>query len=555
MFSPRLIRCDARHRDMPDALRSSLPLSLAILGSRVLGLVREMVFAALFGAGAVADAYQVAFRVPNLLRDLFAEGALSAAFVPTFTAALSNDSRARAELLADLVMSALLVVTGLLTTLALVFAHPLVSLMTDAMAGDAAKLALAVQLTQIMLPILVVVSLAAVWMGMLNAQRRFVVPALAPALFNVVSIAVGVGLAIAGRSATEAIVAWSIGTMAAGIAQAGIQLVALMRTGYRPRLRLRGIAADAGVRRIVGMMAPAVIGIAAVNVNVFTNTIFAAELGDGPVAQLNYAFRLFYLPLGVFGMAIATVTMTEISAEAAKGDRTALVQRTRDGAWASWMLTSASAVGMFVLAEPIVRLVYRWGATSVADATAIAEVLKYYVLGLVPYSLVKLYAPVFYGIDRARVPMVASIVGVAVNLGFNWATHRELGAPGIALGTTLGALVNVGILWVMTRRVAAGEGDATGWLRNAAALVVANTLLGGIAWACLHAGTRIDTTGAWGQRGVDAIVLGIAMLVGFVGFALVLRSFGYPGAARLVAMPASLVRRLRGRTARAAGQP
>lgn len=540
---------------MPDALRSSLPLSLAILGSRVLGLVREMVFAALFGAGAVADAYQVAFRVPNLLRDLFAEGALSAAFVPTFTAALSNDSRARAELLADLVMSALLVVTGLLTTLALVFAHPLVSLMTDAMAGDAAKLALAVQLTQIMLPILVVVSLAAVWMGMLNAQRRFVVPALAPALFNVVSIAVGVGLAIAGRSATEAIVAWSIGTMAAGIAQAGIQLVALMRTGYRPRLRLRGIAADAGVRRIVGMMAPAVIGIAAVNVNVFTNTIFAAELGDGPVAQLNYAFRLFYLPLGVFGMAIATVTMTEISAEAAKGDRTALVQRTRDGAWASWMLTSASAVGMFVLAEPIVRLVYRWGATSVADATAIAEVLKYYVLGLVPYSLVKLYAPVFYGIDRARVPMVASIVGVAVNLGFNWATHRELGAPGIALGTTLGALVNVGILWVMTRRVAAGEGDATGWLRNAAALVVANTLLGGIAWACLHAGTRIDTTGAWGQRGVDAIVLGIAMLVGFVGFALVLRSFGYPGAARLVAMPAGLVRRLRGRTARAAGQP
>lgn len=533
---------------MPDALRSSLPLSLAILGSRVLGLVREMVFAALFGAGAVADAYQVAFRVPNLLRDLFAEGALSAAFVPTFTAALSNDSRARAELLADLVMSALLVTTGLITTLALIFAHPLVSLMTDAMAGDAAKLALAVQLTQIMLPILVVVSLAAVWMGMLNAQRRFVVPALAPALFNVVSIAVGIGLAIAGRSAIEAIVAWSIGTMVAGIAQAGIQLVALMRTGYRPRLRLRGITTDKGVRRIVGMMAPAIIGIAAVNVNVFTNTIFAAELGDGPVAQLNYAFRLFYLPLGVFGMAIATVTMTEISAEAARGDRAALVRRTADGAWASWMLTSASAVGMFVLAEPIVRLVYRWGATSAADAVAIAAVLKYYVLGLVPYSLVKLYAPVFYGIDRARVPMVASIAGVAVNIAFNWSTHAELGAPGIALGTTLGALVNVGILWVMTRRVAADAGQGTSWLRNAAALVVANTLLGGIAWGCLQVATRIDTSGAWGQRGVDAIVLGIAMLVGFLGFALVLRGFDYPGAARLLALPAGLVRRFRGRS-------
>lgn len=530
---------------MPDALRSSLPLSLAILASRVLGLVREMVFAALFGAGAVADAYQVAFRVPNLLRDLFAEGALSAAFVPTFAAALEKDGRARAEVLADLVMSGLLVVTGLITGLALIFAHPLVSLMTEGMAGDTAKLALAVQLTQIMLPILVVVSLAAVWMGMLNAQRRFVVPAIAPAMFNVVSIAVGVGLAIAGKGATVAIVAWSIGTTIAGVVQAGIQLVALARMGYRPRLRLVGITTDAGVRRIVGMMAPAIIGIAAVNVNVFANTFFAAELGDGPVAQLTYAFRLFYLPLGVFGMAIATVTMTEVSAEAAKGDRAALVQRTRDGAWASWMLTSASAVGMFILAEPIVRLVYRWGATSSGDAAAIAHVLQYYVLGLVPYSLVKLYAPIFYGIDRARVPMVASIVGVAVNVGFNWATHEQLGAPGIALGTTLGALVNVAILWVMARGIA-GPGDrGSGGLRNVAALVVGNSLLGGIAWGCLRTAERVGPTGAWGQRGVDAIVLGIAMLVGFLAFALVLRSFDYPGAARLVAMPAGLIRRFR----------
>lgn len=537
---------------MPDALRSSLPLSLAILGSRVLGLVREMVFAALFGAGAIADAYQVAFRVPNLLRDLFAEGALSAAFVPTFTKALEHDGKARAELLADLVMSALLVVTGLVTTLAIVFAGPLVATMTESMAGDAAKLALCVQLTQIMLPILVMVSLAAVWAGMLNAQRRFVVPAVAPALFNVVSIATGLGLAIAGRSATEAIVAWSIGTMIAGVVQAGIQLVALVRMGYRPRLRLRGVTSDAGVRRIVALIAPAVIGIAAVNVNVFTNTIFAAELGDGPVAQLTYAFRLFYLPLGVFGMAIATVTMTEVSVEAAKGDRAALAQRTADGAWASWMLTSASAVGMAILAEPIVRLVYRWGATSVDDAQAIAAVLQCYVLGLVPYSLVKLYAPVFYGIDRARIPMVASIAGVVVNIAFNWATHRELGAPGIALGTTLGALVNVAILWVMARRCvgAPAEGRAP---RNGLALVVANAVLGGIAWVCLWAGTRVGVGTDWGQRGVDACVLGIATTVGFLAFALVLRGFGYPGAARLVAMPSSagraLLRRVRRRSA------
>lgn len=530
----------------PDALRSSLPLSLAIAASRVLGLVREMVFAALFGAGAVADAYQVAFRVPNLLRDLFAEGALSSAFVPTFTAALEHDGRARAELLADLVGSALLLTTGIITTLALVFAGPLVALMTQGMAGDGAKLALAVQLTQVMLPILVFVSLAAVWMGMLNAQRRYVVPAAAPALFNVVSIVVGLGLAVVAWDPTRAILVWSIGTAAAGLVQAGVQLVALWRMGYRPRLRLRGLFADAGVRRIVGLMAPAIIGIAAVNVNVFVNTGFAAELGDGPVAQLTYAFRLFYLPLGVFGVAIATVTMTEVSAEAARGDPIALAGRAADGAWASWMLTSASAVGMAVLAEPIVRLVYRWGATSADDAAAIATVLQCYVAGLVPYSLVKLYAPVFYGIDRARVPMVASIAGVVVNLVFNALTHRELGAPGIAMGTTLGALVNVGILWVMLRRATGPVAAGASVGRNALALVVGNGLLGAIAWGCLVAGRQVHA-GAWGQRGIDAAILGVAMAVGFAVFAVVLRGFGYPGAARLVGMPAAAARRLRRR--------
>ena len=536
---------------MPDALRSSLPLSLAILASRVLGLAREMVFAALFGAGAVADAYQVAFRVPNLLRDLFAEGALSSAFVPTFTAALQQDGRARAEVLADLVMSALLLATGLITTLALLFAGPLVALMTDQMAGDAAKLALAVQLTQVMLPILVFVSLAAVWMGMLNAQRRFVVPALAPALFNVVSIAVGVGLAVAGLPLHEAIVAWSVGTTVAGLCQAGIQLVALVRAGYRPRLRLAGVWSDPGVRRIVALMAPALIGIAAVNVNVFVNTIFASELGDGPVAQLSYAFRLFYLPLGVFGMAIATVTMTEVSAEAARGDLSALSRRTADGAWASWMLTSASAVGMAVLAEPIVRLVYRWGATSAGDAAAIATVLQCYVAGLVPYSLVKLYAPAFYGIDRARIPMVASLAGVAANLLFNALTHRQLGAPGIALGTTIGALVNVGILVVMFGRAVGRHPDPSrprSVGRNALALVLANVALATVAWGCVVAGAQLAGSGGeWTQRAADAVVLGVAMLVGFAVFAVVLRRFNYPGAARLVATPGAAWRRIRGR--------
>jgi putative peptidoglycan lipid II flippase len=536
------------------ALGSSARISAAIFGSRVLGLVRESVFAALFGAGAVADAYQVAFRVPNLLRDLFAEGALSSAFVPTFAKALHDEGKARADALADLAMCGLLVVTGVITGLAIWFAEPIVLLMTRGFAGDTAKLALAVELTRVMMPILVLVSLAAVWMGMLNAQRRFVVPALAPALFNVVSIAVGLALWITGTPVLQAVLAWSIGTVAGGVVQALIQLAALVRLGYLPRLRLRGLWEDPGIRRIVRLMGPAVIGIAAVNVNVFVNTGFAAELGDGPVAQLQYAFRLFFLPLGVFGVALATVTMTSVSEEAARGDAGALAARTHEGMTAAWMLTTASAVGLALLAEPIVRLIYRHGATTTADARAIAVVLQAYVVGLAPYALVKILAPGFYTADRARIPMFASIAGVVVNLAFNATTYRLFGAPGLAFGTTLGALVNVLVLRIAFDRVVTPLPRA-GALRRVLALVVANVVMGALLFGIAASGDLVAQSIAVPRPLVDLVVVAIGIPVGFVGFAVVLRELEYPGAAALLGLPGRIAQRFRGGTRPPGEQP
>jgi putative peptidoglycan lipid II flippase len=337
---------------VPEALRSTGRLSAAVLASRILGLGREIAFAALFGAGAIADAYTVAFRIPNLLRDLLAEGALSSAFVPTFTAALQQDGKAKADALGNLVLSAILVLTGVLTLLGIVFAEELVILMAQGFGGDAAKVALAARLTRVMMPILALVSLGAVWMGMLNAQRRFVVPALAPAIFNVVSILAGLLVWLWQGSVEHGVLVWSAGTLAAGVAQALVLLPSLWRLGYRPWPRLRGAFRDPGLRRIGRLMAPAVVGVAAVQINIFVNTGFAGSLGDGPVAQLGYAFRLFFLPLGVFGVALATVTTTHVSEEAAKGDRKALAERMGDSVSAGLMLTSASAVGLLVLAVP-----------------------------------------------------------------------------------------------------------------------------------------------------------------------------------------------------------
>ncbi|MEZ4453580.1 MAG: murein biosynthesis integral membrane protein MurJ [Nannocystaceae bacterium] len=536
---------------MPSTLRSSGSVSVAVALSRVLGLVRMSLFSRLLGAGALADAYSVAFRIPNLLRDLFAEGALSSAFVPTFTAAVIQDGEEEAYKLADLTFAGLLVLTGGLSLLGIVFAEQVVHAITDS--WDPAKVAQTVELTRIMMPILALVSLGAVWMGMLNARGRFREPAYAPAIFNVVSILVGLGVWIAGEEGARAVLIWSVGTLAAGVAQTLSQLPALRRLGYRPRLRLRGLTRHPGVRRIVRLMVPALVGVAAVQLNVFVNTRFAASLGDGPVAQIEYAFRVFFLPIGIFGVALATVTTTRVSEDAARGDLSGLAERMREGVSAVWLLTSASTVGLVLLADPIVALLYQGGRFTEADTVAVATILRAYMVGLLPYSMVKLFAPAFYSLDRPRIPLIASISAVTLNLTFNALTYRHLGAPGLALGTSLGALVNLLILRIAFGRVTSSS-VVRGRRRDLASLLLANALLAGVVagghWAA-EIGLR------WAQENSPALVGGLraALLLALIGAAFVvytavLRRLEYPGAALLASLPTRLLGRLRPRASR-----
>ncbi|MFO7565752.1 MAG: murein biosynthesis integral membrane protein MurJ [Enhygromyxa sp.] len=532
---------------MPETLRSSGQLSIAVAASRVLGLVREIVFAHLFGAGAIADAYQVAFRIPNLLRDLFAEGALSSAFVPTFVSELFGRSdqpdRERAYRLGNLTLAGVLLVTGSLSLLGIVFAEEVVGLIAAGFEGSAEqaeeKLRLAALLTRIMMPLLAIVSVSAVWMGMLNAQKHFLAPAWAPAMFNVASIVVGAGLIVLEPGDGLGIVIWSAGTLGAGVVQAVVQLPALWRLGYRPIPRLRGLARHPGIRRILRLMAPAVVGVAAVQINIFVNTRFAASLGDGPIAQLSYAFRIFYLPLGVFSVALATVTTTRVSEDAARKDMGALATSAGEGVSAVWMLMTASSVGLLVLAEPVVRVLFF--SFSDAEVAATAAVLQAYVLGLLPYGLVKILAPVFYGLDRPRIPLLASFIAVAINIGFNAGTYQILGAPGLALGTTLGALANIAVLRLSFAKIVGGLPGVGP--RRLAALLIANAVLGGVAWAGWLGVERAIEQIGWG---LPLRVAGLAAIVpiGFFVYVAILRAFAYPGAALLWGLPGKLLRRL-----------
>lgn len=523
---------------------------MAVLASRILGLVREALLAAVFGVSWLTDAYVIAFRIPNLLRDLFAEGALSSAFVPTFSEAMANGGRERAYRLANLVLTGLLLVTGGLTLLGIIFARPVVTLISLGFDGNTEKLLEATALARVMMPILLLVSVSAAWMGMLNAQQRYLAPAFAPALFNVTSILCGLGILFARVEPRTGILLWSVSTTLAGLVQALVQLPSLWRLGYRPALAVAGLWRDPAVRRIVRLMGPAVVGLAAVNVNVFVNTQFASKLGDGPATYLNNAFRLFYLPIGLFGVALATVTTARASADAARGDRGALIDRVGEGTRAVWMLALPSAVGLIVLAEPVVAVLFQRGKFTAGATAATVPVVQAYMLGVLPYSLVKVLSPGFFAADKARVPMIASLSAVAANIVFNALTYRKLGAPGLALGTTLAAGINLAVLRIAFGAVI-GPVRRQGRGRDLLVLAVANAALGATAWGAWKLAARaleaMQAHGIGGAGWVRALLLFAVIGVAFVVYVGMLRLFRLRGAEELWQLPAKIVRRLRGK--------
>jgi putative peptidoglycan lipid II flippase len=440
--------------------------------SRLLGLVREQVFAALLGAGLYADAFQAAFKIPNLLRDLFAEGALSAAFVPTYARVLKSEGRAAAFRLASRLLTVLAVVLGLLVLLGMAFAPQIVRLLAPGFELVPGKSEATVVLTRVMLPFLPLVSFAAVAMGILNAHERFGTPAFAPAAFNVVAIVWGVVLWSMGYGAAQVAMGWAMGTLLGGAAQFLIQVPGLRREGWR-FTPLWG-PGDPHLRAIARLMGPATVGLAAVQVNIFVSTIFASH-EPGAVSWLQYAFRILYLPIGIFGVAVGTVVTTRLAHAAAAADQGDMRSTLQESLRLLFFLTLPATAGLLVLAQPIVRLLFERGRFSSFDTAATAEALALYAVGLVAYTGVKVLAPAFYSLHAPRVPLVASACAVATNLLFIFFLNRSLGFRAIALGTAVGSVVNCLVLaLVLESRVG---GFLRGLLTSGVARMIAATLL------------------------------------------------------------------------------
>ncbi len=449
--------------------------------SRVLGLIREQLFAGLFGAGYAYDAFVVAFRIPNLLRDLFGEGALSAAFVTVFSDYDTNRGSQATWALASTVLIFFALLLSVLTLVGIYFAEPIVNLLAPDFASVAGKTLLTVKLTRIMFPFLFFVSLAAVVMGILNTKGRFFIPALASSFFNLGSIVGGVSLALLfPLFAQPAIAGMAWGTLIGGALQLGMQLPTLHKTGFRfsPRLRLK----DPGLRRILLLMLPATIGLSATQLNIFINTNFAAGCAEGSVSWLNYAFRLVQLPIGVFGVALSIAVMPVMAKQAAAKRLDQLKQSFISSLILVFSLTIPATLGLILLAEPIIRLIFEHGVFAASDTLMTAQALRYYALGLFAYSAIKIMVPVFYAINTTRYPVIGSFLGVAANLIIINLLIEQFQHRGIALSTSAAMSCNFLFLgWVLIRKL---EGLPLVYLARGVGkiLLATGVMAGGVWW-------------------------------------------------------------------------
>ncbi len=494
----------------PSLARSATLVSGLTLLSRVLGLVREQVFAALLGAGLYADAFLIGFRIPNLLRDLFAEGALSAAFVPTYAKALEREGRQAAHRLASRLLTVLMVVIAVVVLAGTLGAGALVRTLASGFEQVPGKVEVATLLTRVMFPFLALVSASVVAMGMLNAQERFGPPAFAPAMFNVVAIACGVLLWLAGFDGLSVAVGWAIGTLLGGAAQLLVQLPSLWREGFR--FRPEWAPRDPGVQEVGGLMLPATFGLAAVQINIVVNSHFASQ-DPGAVAWISYAFRILYLPIGIFGVALGTIAGAGLARRAAASDHAGMSVMLRQSLRMLAFLTIPASVGLTVLRVPVVRLIYERGAFGPDATRGTADALLFFAIGLIAYNGVKVLAPAFYALGTPRAPVLGSTLAVAVNLTAVLLLHPRLGFTAVTLAITLGATANMVLLLLLAEARLGGLFRLDlGWavLRMALAAAVMGL---GVFWAAAALEARLGTATLAARlwQGLLPVVLGVAL--------------------------------------------
>ncbi|MEY4750010.1 MAG: murein biosynthesis integral rane protein MurJ [Pseudomonadota bacterium] len=501
-------------------LRAASIVSLLTLASRVTGLVREQLVAAAFGAGVVTDAFQVAFRIPNLLRRLFAEGAFSQAFVPILATSRTRDGEAATRTLVDAVASVLLWVL-LLTAAAGVLAAPaLVWLMAAGLPAHGADLATV--MTRLMFPYILCMSLVALSAGVLNTWKRFAVPAATPVLLNLSVIGAAWWLTpVFEARGVEPVYALAVGVMGGGVLQLVVQVPALRRIGMWPHLAITPAAfmaawRHAGVRHILRQMAPAVLGVSVAQLSLLINTQIGSHLQAGSVSWLTYADRLMEFPTALLGVALGVVLLPQLSAASAARDTARYSALLDWGLRLVLLLALPCAVALLVFAEPLVAVVFHYGKFSARDVAQTVLALTGYGVGLMGLIGVKVLAPGFYAQMDIRTPVRIAITVLALTQMLNLVFVPWLAHAGLALSIGLAALVNAG--WLLTGLRRRGSyTPAPGWWPYCLRVSAACAVMGG--WLLLNA-HHVDWLALQARPLARALVLaGVLMAAAVIYFA------------------------------------
>ena len=422
-------------------------ISVATTGSRVLGFIRDILLAKIFGASGSTDAFFIAYRIPNLFRELFAEGSISAAFVPVFTESLTHDGKEDARKLASSVLAFLLSVLSVVCLLGILFAPYIVSVIAPGFIKSPEKFDLTVKLTRVMFPFLFFISLASLAKGVLNSLKSFFVPALAPMVLNISIIGAAVFLA---PHFTVPLVAIGLAVSFGGVLQVLIQLPDLINKGFvlRPDFSF----SHPGLRKILRLLMPAIVGMGVAQINIFISTIFVSFLAGGAATYLYYAMRFVHLPIGIFGVAMATAVLPSLSEQAAKGDNEGLRETFSFSLRLLFFITLPAMAGLITLSEPILHVLLQRGEFTSLAVSETAYALIFYSSGLWAFVGARIVASTFYSMQDTKTPVKIAALSVLVNIVFSFILMGPLRHGGLAFANAIASAVNFLVLFIMLKK-------------------------------------------------------------------------------------------------------
>jgi putative peptidoglycan lipid II flippase len=487
--------------------------------SRILGYIRDAISAALFGVGLISDAYFVAFRIPNLLRDLLAEGALSSAFVPVFTDYIENKSDKEVWRLVNNVLTVLAIILTLIVLLGLIIAPVIVMIIAPGFTKDPAKFALTTKLTRILFPFLMLVSIAAIFLGILNSFKKFSIPAFAPVVLNIGWIFFGLFVCPKLPEGKQ-IYGWAAGALTGALLQIILQFIPAFKLGFKWKFIID--LKEAGLRRIGKLMVPATLGQSITQLSLIINTMIASFLAAGSVTYLYYGNRLMQLPLGVFGVAIATVSFPFISTYVAQKDYKSLRETIHSSLKQAFFIVLPASAGIIFLSREINTLLFYYGKFTYHDVLNTAKVSIMYSIAIFAYSGNKILTPVFYALDKAHQAVKIGLLSLVINVILNIALAFPLGFLGLALGTAISGIINFTMLYGMIIHQI-GDIDTKGLVKFALKILGASLIMGLIIFGLAHYMEMLLSAGM--SRMKNGIVVLAAIIAGTLLYYLLLKVF------------------------------